>query len=801
MAIIGSSGRSAVASFSIFLLSTCLIAPARAQSGEVSVHIAATTLDVALTALARQTGVEIVSTEPNLRKIRVRPLDGRLSVRKALERLLDHTGYRAVALSGGGYRIVAQPAPVVRPHAAAPPPVAPPAGTEAVPELVVTASKQHIPLLRFPGSLNVIDFDSLRDSGIDNLDELSRVAPVVQATQLGPGRNKLFVRGIADSSFNGATQSTASVYFGDVQLGYSGADPGLKLIDIQRIEVMEGPQGTLYGAGSVGGIVRITPNPVDLHQISGELGAGVLATVGGAPGFDGEGVLNLPILTEKAGIRLVGYRSRDGGYIDDRLRGLNDVNRVDTAGGRVALRVDPGVGWGIDASVLGQQIDGTDGQYAELGAGPLARRSVLAQPFSNNIILGRLVVTKRWESGLELLSATGVSQYRSIEVFDATAMPVFGPSIYRNTLTNRLLTQEARVSRTLPNGMSWVLGFALLHDRAEQDRDFGPVGAPHTIIGVTNIAESASAFGEMTIKATPSLSATLGARITTARNVAQPSTQPSNQPSIQPPSDGFFAGQRTTRVDPTVALSWLIAPHLSAFARYQSGYRTGGLAVARGVGRVAEFEPDDIHTGEVGMRYLPTSARQPSLSATLSYAYWRNIQADLIDRRGQPYTTNMGDARIYTFELSGSWSPLTGLRGTVAMLYTHNSVTGPLAITSVRNNRRLAETPPFAGDVAIDYDWRSRGNTHWQIGASAHYVGRAVLGTGDFLDVSHDAYFVMDANASWRRNGWAVSLLADNLLNARADRFPYGNPFSLNLRNQTTPLRPLNLRIGTSLAW
>src|SRR5438128_456676 len=111
----GSSGRRATASCSVFLLSACLTVPALAQSGPPAIHIAATTLDVALTELARQTGVEIASTEPRLRSVRVQPIDARLSAREALRRLLDGTGYAAVALNGGGYRVVAQRTPKPRP--------------------------------------------------------------------------------------------------------------------------------------------------------------------------------------------------------------------------------------------------------------------------------------------------------------------------------------------------------------------------------------------------------------------------------------------------------------------------------------------------------------------------------------------------------------------------------------------------------------------------------------------------------------------------------------------------------------
>ena len=87
--------------------------------------------------------------------------------------------------------------------------------------------------------------------------------PILQTTALGAGRNKLFIRGIADSSFNGATESTASLYLDDVQIAFAGPDPGLKLYDIGEIEIAEGPQGALHGSWSIGGIVRLISIPVN----------------------------------------------------------------------------------------------------------------------------------------------------------------------------------------------------------------------------------------------------------------------------------------------------------------------------------------------------------------------------------------------------------------------------------------------------------------------------------------------------------------------------------------------------------
>ena len=791
MAGIGSSLRVLTASCGLSLFPLCWLAPANAQTREsAAIRLDATTLDAALTTLARQTGVEIVSTEPGLRTIRIVPLTGTFTVRQALDRLLDHTGYRAIPVRGGSFR-------VIRAAIAKPPRVRParlPSSPQPTPEIIVTASKQRIALLRFPGSLTLIaPGNELTPSGANDLDAISRVTPVVETTQLGAGRNKLFVRGIADSSFNGATRSTATVYFGDVELGYSGADPGLKLLDIQRTEVMEGPQGTLYGAGSIGGIVRVTPNPANLTAASGEISAGLLATLGGAPGFDAAGVLNVPIKSGAVGLRMVGYRTRDGGYIDDTERNLDNVNRVDTVGGRAALRVEPGNGWLIDTSVLGQQIDAKDSQYIDFAANGLTRATTLSEPYSNNILLGRLVVTKHWPSGLELLSATGVAQYRSLDLFDVPRAAGLEPAIYRTALTNQLLTQEMRLSRALAGGTSWLIGFSLLRDSNQQDREQGPVGNPNSIIGVTNLARSASGFGELTLAFSQRFSATVGLRLTVARDDAQPSAKPI--------STGYLSGQQTTRLDPTLALSYLLKPRWSVFARYQSGYRTGGLAVARGIGRVASFEPDEITSGEVGLRLLPASPRALSFSAAGSYSRWTNIQADLISRVGASYTTNLGNARIYTLEGSAAWQPLTGLHGTVAVLYSYNLVSGSIADTSVRDNRRLAQTPSFAANSTLDYRWKSGNAGEWRVGGSAQYVGRAVLGTGDLLDISHNPYLVLGASANWTHDRFGVSLSADNLLNSQADRFSFGNPFTLVKRSQQTPLRPLTVRLGTSFAW
>ncbi|MEH3158139.1 MAG: TonB-dependent receptor [Sphingomonas taxi] len=755
----------------------------------------ATTLDSALLALARAARVDIVSTESGLRAVATRPVTGTMTVAAALERLLAGTGYKAVPGGAGGYRIVA--APVRRQPVRIRRPAPPPAPAPIPADIVVTASKQRVPLLRYPGSLTLVGGTPRQPNGATgDVSDIARQLPILQSTQLGPGRNKVFIRGIADSSFNGTTQSTASVYLDDVQLNASGPDPGLRLYDMQAVEVMEGPQGTLYGAGAIGGVLRLTANAPQLGGSAASLGGGVTATQDGAPGYDLAGMLNLPIVTDRVAVRGVAYAVRDGGYIDDLRRDRRNVNRTDTLGGRLSLRADPGDGWRIETSGVAQRIRSRDGQYAQITDGPLARASAIAQPFSDRFLFGRVTIAKEWDSGLRLVSATGVADYRTTDVFDATPpgpMTTPRPIVYTLDNDKLLLSHEMRLSRSLAGGSSWLAGFTLVSDRSILTRTLGIPGSEVDIVGVSNVTRAGSGFGEATVALWRDLSVTLGGRYTTARVDGEPSS--TRRPGA------FIKGRSTQRFDPTVALSYRLAPDISAFARYQTGFRTGGLAVAQGIGRVANYDADAIRFAEVGLRRLRRGVTGLGVSVSGSAARWTGIQADLLNRRGQPYTTNLGDARIQTVEASLDWVPVPRLTIDASALYTHNTVYGPIADQSRLDNRRLPETPPFAAHTGIDYRWAEGRPVTPRIGATLDYVGRSVLGTGDLLDVSQGDYLTLGLSAGARWRNLDLTLGLDNLTNAEANRFAFGNPFGLTMRNQTTPLRPRNIRIGIAAAW
>lgn len=736
--------------------------------------------------IASRSGSEIITLERGLDQVRVpmRRIGG--SAAQMLDTVLRDTDYRAVRLTANSFRIERRPRRQVRQVARrAPRPVDSPT------DILVTASKFPVPLMRYPGSVVQMKVNP-QSPGMpaDDMDNVAQRLPVLQGTELGEGRNKIFIRGLVDSSFNGATQPTASIYFGDAPLGFGSPSPSLKLYDIASVEVLEGPQGTLYGAGSLGGIVHIEPNRVDYDHLSGSATVGGSATAGGAPGWDGSAMLNVP-LASRVGVRVVGYHELQGGYIDNAGAGRNS-NSVEVNGGRAALAARIGANVHVEAGVLYQETAGRDAQYVNATtSGALTRNARIAEPYASKLTLGYIVAEQRWDSGLKLTGVTSMGKRSSFDTFDATPPMLAQPLAYQLGRESTTFAPELRLSRQNETGISWVLGAAFQRARDGQTRSYGRADEPAELDEVTNITYSTSLFGQANFRLAEPLEATIGVRWTTARTDSDPSRD--SRPSIR--------GITARRIDPTIALSWRVAPRMLLYTRLQTGYRNGGMAVERGVGRVANFESDSVVMGEIGARRMRDGSTGFSASVALSYTRWDDIQADLIVRRGSPYAANIGDARVLGLEGTADWTPLPGLNVGGSLFYTDSHLKGPLTDQSAPRNRRLPETPTLSSVAHADYGWDGSGSIRYRTGAFFRYVGRSILGPGALLDISQGDYAVVDLSAGAHIGAFDFSLTGENILNTRGNRFAYGNPTTAYMRNQTVPLRPATVRFGIGVSW
>jgi iron complex outermembrane receptor protein len=787
-------------------LIVCMAAPAAAADRAPLFDIDGGRLSNALVTLGEQARITIDASDPALAGLRSRPLRGRMTLRQALDRLLAGTGFTWRFVGREAVRIVRAPVRPKRqapthpaiPSAPKPPPSPPtqPPSPDVAPDIIVTASKQGTGLDRFGGTARILRIDPEESGRIGSRGSeaiLGRL-PMLASTSLGPGRNKLYIRGVADSSFNGPSQSIVGQYLGDVRLTFNAPDPNLNLYDIRSVELLEGPQGTLYGSGSLGGILRLIPAEPDPSRIAFSVSAGLTAVEHGGWSGDSAFMVNLPIVRRRLAARAVAYASAEPGYIDDLGRDLADVNRTRIHGGRATLLLDAGHGWRLELGGLAQYISGRDGQYALRGLPPLSRSSSLAQPFDNDYQLGQFTLRKSWD-GVELVSATGIVKHILETRFDATGFPgTAGPQLFTENVNILLLANETRISQPDRQGEGWVAGWSLIHDVNRISRSLGPLGAPVPIAGVRNRISEGALFGQYSHDLGERLTATVGGRITWSETVGRPL-------SLGPEIDG---PKRTDiRASPTLALTWRPADRALLYVRYQKGFRAGGLAVSGSGGAMSaeRFESDSLASMEAGARFGRRSVDALTFNAAFSYARWSDIQADLIDSRGLPFTANVGDGRVFGFEAEAAWRVAPSLSFDAALFLNDSALSAPIPRFAAARERDLPSIASAGGRAGVHFRTSLSPSLGLTADGSLRYVGKSQLGIGPPIDVTQGGYVEGEAGARLDFGRFGLSLDVTNVADVRGNRFSFGNPFGLADRNQVTPLRPRAIRIGLDAAF
>ena len=252
-----------------------------------------------------------------------------------------------------------------------------PEGPGQVEEIVVTSQKRAENLQDVPVSITAFGTEQLEDLRVEDFDDYAKFLPSLSYTTSGPGFSRVFFRGVSsgDNGNHSGSQPTVGQYLDEQPITTIQGALDVHLYDIERVEALAGPQGTLYGASSQAGTVRIITNKpaVGEFEASYDLEANV---TGDEPGYVAEGMLNVP-LGEQAAIRLVGWSKHEGGFIDNvfgtrtyATAGItvdnapfakDDYNDVDTYGARAALRVDLTDSWTVTPTLMGQLTKGNGG--------------------------------------------------------------------------------------------------------------------------------------------------------------------------------------------------------------------------------------------------------------------------------------------------------------------------------------------------------------------------------------------------------------------------------------------------------
>jgi iron complex outermembrane recepter protein len=288
-------------------------APAAAvEPAGLRADIPAQPLAQALTALGQQTGLQFVYVSGVILGQKSHPAPAGLTAREALERLLEGTGLRFEYLTPRSVRILA---------AAATPAAAP--AKSALTEIIVTATRRREDLQDVPITMQVLTAQTLAQLNATTLADFLGYLPGVTSHGVGPGQNNIYMRGIGTGEFgnqasgsNGAFP-TVAIYLDEQSTQLPGRNLDVYAADLERVEVLQGPQGTLFGAGAEAGVLRYITNKPKLNVTEASMNAGYATTAHGGPSTALDAVLNLPLIEDTLALRGVIYNEVRGGYIDN----------------------------------------------------------------------------------------------------------------------------------------------------------------------------------------------------------------------------------------------------------------------------------------------------------------------------------------------------------------------------------------------------------------------------------------------------------------------------------------------------
>lgn len=683
-----------------------------------------------------------------------------------LRRLLRGSGLRATSAGGNLWRLEAVRATAPREDAAAAP------GDAG--DIIVIGTKRDELLREIPVSVTVLRPDIVdRLQGGRGVHDLIGGGEGAFATNLGPGRDRIFLRGVADSAFNGPTQATVSLYLDEARVSYSTPDPDLRLVDVDHVELLRGPQGTLYGTGALGGIVRIVPNRPNLAHWSGAAAIEASTTAHGGPGGGGEFTINAPLIEDRLAIRLVGYGDRSGGWIDDSGCGRRNVNDVRRSGGRLAARWRLSDRWTADVGIAAQWINADDSQYAVRG---LRRSTAVAEPHDNDFLAATATIRGSL-ADLDVVSTTAYVTHEVGSIYDAGAvaaprgLPV--PLGFSDLRELKLTSQEWRISDPAA-ARPWVGGIALLSAENNYIGRFLPAGGtPVQALSLHSDAFEAAVFGEASQPLSRRLKATLGGRLFLSR-VDNEQTGQSRRRA------------RQTGLTPSLTLSWQPADDRLVWLRYAAAIRPGGIN-PDGDPRIDRFRSDHLKSLELGWRLkLGDRVR---LSGALFGLRWENLQSDVIGADGFVRTINAGTAGNVGLELSTSLN-LAPFSVEGHLTIQHGRLDSPSAAANATgDDNRLPVLPDYAGRIRLGWQ-RDFGPvaTTWFV--TAQYVGKARLSFDPGLARSQGGYWTTGAGLTVGFADWRAALTVSNLFDRRGDSFGFGNPFSFRQIDQHTPIRP-----------
>lgn len=752
-------------------------AAAPAGTAVLRFDIPATNLDQALVRFTEQSGFS-VGMAGTLPSIRTRAVAGEFSPQEALARMLAGSGLRPIQSGGAGFRLEIDDRK------------APTADTSDLQlaaelgEVIVTAAKREQDWRTVPMSMSVISGGELLGGAIPNGSQAALLRESgTSSTNLGPGRERQFIRGVADSAFLGPSQATVSVQFDDARATYDAPDPDLVLLDVAQVEILKGPQGPLYGTGALGGVFHIVPRRPDLHRFDWQSSVQLQQVQAGGFGGAADIVVNAPLVPGQWGVRGVGYAMSIPGWIEN-TGGHENANDTRVYGGRLALRGALPADWTLDVQAVAQGAQTADSQYVTGTPNRLRRSGILPEPHDNDFYLGSVTAQGRW-FGQHVLLTSSVVHHGSDGVLDASsaasAWSEVAPLQYRDERTYHLMNQEVRVWSDDAR-LNWLLGASYLAARSDLFGTLLPLSGPEReVLRRTQRVGEAALFGEVSKPFFDAWRTTAGLRVFRS--------QIKHEGHVALLADGDDSAFYTAT--PSFSLDWRNADQRQfAYLRYARAVRPGGLNLD--TAELRSFRADKLSNVDLGLRLLLWDDAL-SVDTAVFATHWADIQSDYLQSNGLVGTRNAGAGRIYGLEaaarwtLDDAWSLESAFTAQYARLHH--------AVIPVDDDPRLPVVPELKlrGSIIRTIN---RGDWRIDLRADANYVGSSRLSFEQALDRKMGGYVLAGLGVRMQRGSITWDVALNNVLDSRADTFAFGNPFSIHSAQQFTPLAPRTLVVG-----
>lgn len=652
---------------------------------------------------------------------------------------------------------------------------------QGVPEIVVTAQRRGESIQKVPISISAYTQQTLDRQGVRDIQDVVRLTPGLDFTRGGPQNlANIAIRGIRS---NGGA-STTGIYIDDVpiqarRVGYAGGSPFPQTFDLERVEVLRGPQGTLFGAGSQGGTIRfITPSP-SLTDFSAYGRAEVSTTRFGNEGYEAGAAVGGPLVKDKIGFRASAWYRKQAGWIDranPRTGAIvdEDSNQGNTFVGRAAVTFAPVDAVKLTASLFYQREHADDANtYWDIlsnpGQGKFVNGNEIAAPTTDKFMIPSLTASVELSDDVSLISVSSylsrdqsiIADYTQLQraIIFRNPIPPAGaasPSVFTNT--QRSFTQEVRLQSTAPGQrLRWVIGGFYQNSRQNATQfvtdptlvnEFETAtGLPFTaVFGVPplpggliyyqdpfkTVDKQIAGFGQVDYDIMDNLTVTAGLRVASARF------------SFRTSVGGPFGGvpfvdqgrQKDSPVTPKFGLEYRFSPNNSVYVSAAKGFRVGGSNArqlspcqaqlnALGLGGInpTTFSSDSVWSYEAGTKNQ-SADRRLTFNASAFYVKWSNIQQFVtLASCGGGFIANLGEAENTGFDLQLAYAPVDGLNLGAAVGYTH----GKFKNTVYAAAPQIGNSAVTAGDRLQGSPWRASFNAEytWQVGSDTDAYARA----------------------------------------------------------------------------